>query len=475
MSKLFLTDNKRSKKLYSSIIKKTVKAITESLNSSKAYSGLTPKELKETIKVDNILPAEGIGFEATLDRVSKKVLPNFLRTSSIDYMAHLHSPPLMESITSELILSTFNQSMDSWDQAPVATEIEVEVVNKLCELYGYGESSDGIFTSGGTQSNLMGITLARDWFCNVKLNHDVKAFGLPSEYGKLRIYTSSISHFSVEKSAHLLGLGYNSVVWVDVDDNQRMDLSSLKSAIEKDIENGLIPMAVVGTIGTTDYGSIDPLEDINDICREYGLWFHGDAAYGSGLILSSKYSNRIEGIELCDSITVDFHKMFLLPISCGAFLLKDKSNFEALKLHADYLNREEDEEDGYTNLVGKSMQTTRRFDALKVWMVFQSQGRDNLSGIISKSVDNANFVYNELVKDDAFVVAVKPEISSVVFRLNSDCEVNKRVRRSLIHDHGIVIGQTILDDKVYLKLTLLNPLLEENNLLDLIDFIKGLP
>lgn len=474
MLNLFLTEDKKSKKLFSKIIKDTTKAITNSIDSSKAYSGLTPEELKEVIKVDNILPLEGEGFDKVLEKVSKKVLPNFLRTSSIDYMAHLHSPPFMESITSELILSTFNQSMDSWDQAPVATEIELEVVNKLCELYGYGSSSDGIFTSGGTQSNLMGITLGRDWFCNTKLKHDVKALGLPSDYNKLRIYTSSISHFSVEKSAHLLGLGYNSVVKVDVDENQRMDAEKLRESIKRDLEIGNHPMAVVGTIGTTDFGSIDPLEDISDICREYGLWFHGDAAYGSGLVLSSKYSNRIEGIELCDSITLDFHKMFLLPISCGAFLLKDKKNFEALTLHADYLNREEDEEDGYTNLVGKSMQTTRRFDALKVWMVFQSQGRDNLSNIISKSVDNANFVYSELINDDEYSVAVKPEISSVVFRLNRDCEVNKRVRRALIHDHGVVIGQTVLNDLVYLKLTLLNPLLNQKNLTDLLDLIKSL-
>lgn len=474
MSNIFLTSEKSSKKLFSNIIKRTTKAITESITTERAYSGLTPEELKAAVKVDNILPKEGVGFDEVLNRVKEKILPNFLRTSSIDYMAHLHSPPLMESITSELILSTFNQSMDSWDQAPVATEIELEVVKKLCELYNMGNNSDGIFTSGGTQSNLMGITLARDWFCTTKLNHDVKLLGLPKEYNKLRIYTSSISHFSVEKSAHLLGLGYNAVVKVDVDENQKMDPEILRAQIVNDIEDGFMPMAVVATIGTTDYGSIDPLVELSEICSDFGLWLHGDAAYGSGLILSTKYSHRIDGIELCDSLTVDFHKMFLLPISCGAFLIKEEKNFEVLKLHADYLNREEDEEDGYTNLVGKSMQTTRRFDALKVWMIFQSQGLNNLSSIISKSVNNANFVYNVLQDDVEFTVAVKPAISSVVFRLNSDDETNKRVRRDLIHDHGIVIGQTVLDEKTYLKLTLLNPLLREEDLTKLLDLIKTL-
>lgn len=474
MSNLFLTSDKKSKKAFDKIVKKSSKAIQDSLKSSAAYSGLTPEELKKVIFTENILPESGHGFDETLEEVKKKILPNFLNVTSTDYMAHLHSPPLMESISSELILSAFNQSMDSWDQAPVATEIELQVVEKLCQLYGYDKKGDGIFTSGGTQSNLMGITLARDWFCNTKLNYDIKALGLPPEYNKFRIYTSEVSHFSVEKSAHLLGLGYNSVVKVAVDSRQKMDIDSLRTSIETDLSNGLIPICVVATIGTTDYGSIDPLEEINELCIEHGLWLHGDAAYGSGLILSSKYSSRIDGIENCDSITIDFHKMFMLPISCGAFLLKDTDNFKTLTLHADYLNREEDEEEGYTNLVGKSMQTTRRFDALKVWMTFYSQGRVNLSYIISKSVDNANFVYNSLLKREEFDVVTKPEISSVVFRLKQDCEVNKRVRRELIHKHGIVIGQTVLKDKTYLKLTLLNPLLTEKHLDDLLDLIKSL-
>ncbi len=473
-SNLFLTSDKKSKKEYQRIIEKTAKAICNSMDSTKAYDGLTPAELKDLVTDGSILPLEGLGFDKMLKEVSEKILPNFLRVSSTDYMAHLHSPPLMESLTSELILATFNQSMDSWDQSPIATEIEVEVINQLCEMYGYGENSDGIFTSGGSQSNLMGITLARDWFCNTKLNHDVKWLGLPQNYSKFRYYTSEISHFSVEKSTHLLGLGYNAVVKVPVDKTQKMDHLKLRELIEKDLKEGNIPVAVVATIGTTDYGSIDPLEDISDVCKDFGLWLHGDAAYGSGLILSGKYSNRIDGIELCDSITIDFHKMFLLPISCGAFILKDKKFLETLTLHADYLNREEDEEEGYTNLVGKSMQTTKRFDALKVWMVFKSRGKDNLSAIITRSVDNAKFVYEYINNHENFEIVTKPEISSVVFRIKADCEVNKKVRRKLIHEHGIVIGQTIFDKKVHLKLTLLNPLITEENLVNLVELINKL-
>lgn len=476
---LFLTSDEADKKRFLESVSKAAEAISKSYTNTRAFSGLKPEEVKDMVSGVELLPKEGIGFDKTMAKVEEMVLPHMLKVSSTDYMAHLHSPPLMESLISELILASGNQSMDSWDQAPVATEIEVDVINQLCKLYGMPDGSDGIFTSGGTQSNLMGITLARDWFCNESLKHDVKKFGLPKEYNKIRIYTSEISHFSVEKSAHLLGLGYNSVVKVPVTANQKMDVDKLGKIIADDIDNGLIPMAVIGTVGTTDYGSIDDLNSIADLCTKFGLWLHADAAYGSGLILSNTASNRLSGIERCDSITVDFHKMFLLPISCGAFFLKDSKNFSHLTLHADYLNREEDEEEGYTNLVGKSMQTTRRFDALKVWMIFQSLGKDKLSDTIDKTLGNAQYFYNKVNSDPNFQVVTVPEISSVVFRyFESDASdekldtLNKRIRRDLIHTDGIVIGQTIFDGKVFLKLTLLNPLIESENLDKLINVIK---
>jgi L-2,4-diaminobutyrate decarboxylase len=166
--------------------------------------------------------------------------------------------------------------------------------------------------------------------------------------------------------------------------------------------------------------------------------------------------------------------MFLLPISCGAFLVKEGKNLDAFTLHADYLNREEDEEDGYTNLVGKSLQTTRRFDALKVWMAFQVRGKDGYASIIDTCIENATYVYEKLSVHKAFAVAIQPEISSVVFRLQTSCEVNKKVRRKLIHSQGVVIGQTVYEGKTYLKFTLLNPTVTHEKLDALLSLIEQL-
>lgn len=481
MQKNNLLLTKDSKDEFLRIITETAQAITDSLCDTKAYAGLSPEELKKAVHVEELLPNEGEGFDNVLNALKKQILPHFLRTSSTDYMAHLHSPALMESIAAELIIASFNQSMDSWDQAPVATEVELEVIRKLCSMYGYTDESDGVFTSGGSQSNISALLFARDWYCREKLNYDVKKHGLPENYRKLRIYTSEISHFSMEKGAHLLGLGYDCVVKVPVDTKQKMDVNALERLIETDLKNGNLPFCVVATIGSTDYGSIDPMDKISCLCKKYDLWLHADAAYGSAVVLSSKHAHRVDGFGNCDSITVDFHKMFLLPISCSAVLLKNASDFEALKLHADYLNREEDEEDGYTNLVGKSLQTTRRFDALKVWVSFKMRGKNGWGELIDTCMENAAYLYSCLKKDVCFETVTEPEISSVVFRIlsadetkiSSD-EVNKRVRRTLIHEHGVVIGQTVHDKKVYLKFTLLNPLVTHEKLDSLLSLIKSI-
>lgn len=472
MEHFFLTNEQNSKNEYIKIINETASEIANAFNSSSAYSGPTPQELKKIVQQDSILPEKGLGWEKVLNITKQKILPNLLRTSSTDYMPHLHSPALLESIAAELIIATFNQSMDSWDQAPVATEIELEVVNHLCSLFGYNKNADGVFTSGGSQSNETAIILALNWFTSNILKFDIKKYGLPENFTKLRMYTSEISHFSMEKTAQIIGLGTNCVVKVPVNAKKQMDFDALKNLIEKDIEKGNIPFLVVATIGTTDFGSIDPFEQIAELCAKNNIWLHADAAYGSGVILSKKYAEKLKNINLCNSITVDFHKMFLLPISCSALLVKDGTNFSALTIHADYLNRTEDEEEGYTNLVDKSLQTTRRFDALKVWIAFQTRGKDGWNEIITKNLDNAKYLYSIISKNKNFVAVTEPEISSVVFRHISSDETNKKIRKELLHKHGIVIGQTVSDGKVCLKFTLLNPLMTHEKLEQLVSIIE---
>ena len=469
---LLLSESKEVQKRFSEMIDETLSAVFGSFSDHSAISGIHPHALAAKVNSLGFLPEKGKGFEAVLEDVKRDILPHLLRTWSTKYMPHLHSPVLTETICSELIISCFNDSMDSWDQGPAATELEESMVHGLVRLFGFPEdTSDGCFTSGGSQSNISAIIAARDWFCTERFGWDVKMNGLPPEYSKLRIYTSEISHFSMDKASHILGMGYAAVRKIPVDDRCRIDVDAFGRMLEEDVAAGLIPFCAVATFGTTDFGSIDDAKGMRELCDRYGMHLHADAAYGSGLIMSERYRERISAIALCDSLTVDFHKMFLLPISCSAIIVRDRELLKCFELHADYLNREEDEEDGYINLVGKSMQTTRRFDALKVYMAFQTRGSEGFGRIIDTAVGNASYFYGRISEDPAFIAPVEPEMSSVVFALEGGDDLNKRVRRQLLSE-GTVIGQTVKDGRVMLKFTLLNPNLGPSQIDGIIERIK---
>ena len=471
---LLLSDSKDIQDRFSQMIRETLSAIFNSFSDDSAFSGIGPYDLRKEIGSLGFLPQKGKGFEETLKETERTILPHMLRTWSTKYMPHLHSPVLTETICSELVIACFNDSMDSWDQGPAATELEESMVHGLLELFGFPkDTGDGNFTSGGSQSNISAIIAARDWYCMKRFGWDVKMNGLPPEYTRMRVYTSEISHFSMDKASHILGMGYRAVRKIPVDFRCRIDLKAFERMLEEDVSAGLYPYCAVATFGTTDFGSIDDAEGMRELCDRYGMHLHADAAYGSGLIMSQQYKDRIRSISVCDSVTVDFHKMFLLPISCSALLMKDGGRLKCFELHADYLNREEDEEDGYINLVGKSMQTTRRFDALKVFMAFQTRGADGYAKIIDTAVGNASYFYQRISSDPEFIAPVEPELSSVVFALKAGDEVNKKVRRALMAE-GTVIGQTVMDGRVMLKFTLLNPNLDHTMIDRIISRIKEL-
>ena len=471
---LLLSESPEVRAKLAEMLRETLSAIYRSYSDDSAFSGINPYDLRKQVADLGFLPEQGKGFDKVLEETEKVIMPHLLRTWSTKYMPHLHSPALTETICSELIISCFNDSMDSWDQGPAATELEESMVRGLCNLYGFtNKDADGNFTSGGSQSNISALIAARDWYCTKRFGWDVKMNGLPPEYKKLRIYTSEISHFSMDKASHILGMGYAAVRKIPVDSKCRIDLQAFKRMVEEDVAAGLYPFCAVATLGTTDFGSIDDAKGMREICDKYGMHLHGDAAYGSGLMMSRTYRSRLFATAICDSVTVDFHKMFLLPISCSALLMRDGERLKCFELHADYLNREEDEEDGYINLVGKSMQTTRRFDALKVFMAFQTRGMDGYTEMIDRCVGNAAYMYQTIKNDADFIAPVEPELSSVVFALAAGDEVNKKVRRALLNE-GIVIGQTVKDGKVMLKFTLLNPNLGHERIDEIVSRIREL-
>ncbi|MBE9125225.1 MULTISPECIES: pyridoxal phosphate-dependent decarboxylase family protein [unclassified Coleofasciculus] len=460
----FLSDSGDSISAYRDAIATAQEVLIDCFaNQTRPYSGANPDELAAMLAASEVCPETGKQLKLILNYVGETILNNSVVVSHPTCIAHLHCPPLTAALAAEVLISATNQSMDSWDQSPAATVLEQRVVDWLCRLFGYGEDGDGVFTSGGTQSNFMGLLLARDRYVGDRFGWSVQQQGLPPESSRLRILSSAASHFTIRQAAALLGLGEQAVVRVETDADYRLCPVALERELAQLSRQNLLPIALVATVGTTDFGSIDPLPELAALAKQYGLWLHVDAAYGGALILSDRHRHKLAGIELADSITVDFHKLFYQPISCGAFLLKDRSHFNAIALHADYLNPKTNAEAGIPDLVTKSVQTTRRFDALKLYVSLQALGRQGFAELIDTTINLATETARLIDAEPVLELANQPEINAVVFRycpqkMSADANViNRPIRASLMRRGEAVLAQTQIGDRVYLKFTLLNP------------------
>ncbi|MCP1356495.1 pyridoxal phosphate-dependent decarboxylase family protein [Aneurinibacillus migulanus] len=451
-------------------------------NSVKPYSGKSPQQVEDDVKKIGPISETGESLTDVVEELGTYVLPNSILVTHPKSIAHLHCPPLIPALAAEMMISALNQSMDSWDQSAAATHLEEEMIRWLCETFGFSGEADGTFTSGGTQSNYMGLLLARDAFCHEHWNWDVQQDGLPREAYRLRILCSEDAHFTVKKSASQLGLGEKSVVLVKADNTRRLCMEDLQKKLERLQQENLLPFAIVATCGTTDFGSIDPLQDIASIAREHKLWFHVDAAYGGALRLSRSLFGKIQGIELADSVTVDFHKLFYQPISCGAFLVRDRTNFRFINYHAAYLNPEKDEEEGMPHLVNKSVQTTRRFDALKLFVSLKVIGTKRFGEMIDYTCELAQAAADTICAMENLIVLNKqPELNAVVFRYQTPYgkeedmnKVNQLIHQTLLHSGSGIIARTSIEGKAYLKFTLLNPRTTIRDIKDLLDEIQKL-
>jgi diaminobutyrate-2-oxoglutarate transaminase len=272
-----------------------------------------------------------------------------------------------------------------------------------------------------------------------------------------------------------MGLGEKAVLSVPAHENGTMDVTQIERVIEESKARGEIPFAIVGTAGTTDHGAIDDLNVVADIAKKYELWMHVDSAYGGALILSS-HKERLSGIERAHSVSVDFHKLFYQTISCGALLVNDKANFKYLLHHADYLNREHDT---LPNLVDKSIATTKRFDALKVYMTMQSVGADELGRMYDHLIEQTQQVAQRINENTTFELLAQPCLSTVLFRVvkssGSDLDkLNQKLRMEALTRGVAVLGETVIAGKTALKFTILNPCLTMSDFDTLLSQIEDL-
>ncbi|MBA8954781.1 pyridoxal phosphate-dependent decarboxylase family protein [Actinomadura namibiensis] len=407
-----------------------------------------------------ILPEEGLPVEEALYGVARAAAEGAADPSAPHCVAHLHTPPLAVAAAADLAASALNPSMDSWDQAPAAAVVEDEVTAVLARLvYAGRPAPDAVITSGGTESNLVALLLFRER-------------ALAAGARAPRVFVGANAHHSVRRAAWLLGLPEPVVVDCP---GGRMDPAALGRALAAHAGRDGSPALVAATAGTTDEGLVDPLPELAEVARAHGAELHVDAAYGGPLLFSERLAPRLAGIEHAVSVTYDLHKLGWQPVAAGVLAVADTALLEPLSLTADYLNADDDTEAGLPDLLGRSIRTSRRPDALKIAATLRALGRRGMGGAVEHCVGVAEEFARAVDAHPALRRhAGSPGISTVLFRpVAADAlaatageeagdELVAGIRRELLAEGRAVLGRARVADgdgrrRLWLKVTLLHP------------------
>jgi L-2,4-diaminobutyrate decarboxylase len=388
--------------------------------------------------VEPVLPEQGIGAGEALRSLVHAVAQGSADPADPLCVAHLHTPPLALAVAADLAGSALNPSMDSWDQAPAASELEALLTRTLAaEVYPGAPAPDAVVTTGGTEANQLGLLLARE-----------------KQQGLVQVVCGEGTHHSVRRAAWLLGLPEP----VTVPQHSRgIDLTALDAALTT-LRGSVL---VVATVGTTDTGRIDPLPEIADLCERHRAELHIDAAYGGPLLFSAGLRPLLDGLDRAHSVTLDLHKLGWQPVAVGLLAVADRARLAPLGHTAEYLNADDDTRAGLPDLLGRSLRTTRRPDVLKVAVTLKALGRTGLGALVERSCATARDFAELVEQTPGLQLYERPTLSTVLFRPTAATdEQTARIRRALLTEGRAVLGRARPDgptSRLWLKATFLNP------------------
>jgi aromatic-L-amino-acid decarboxylase len=353
------------------------------LDDAPVCSPATPAELAALF--DEPLPLDGSSAEEIFERVRADIIPHAMNIPSPRYFGLFNPTPLPVAVWADAVASAVNQNGAAWRNSPSVSVVEAQVLRWLCQLLGYGPEAFGTLTSGGSEANLVGLKCARDRAVGGARDGGLRAAGAK---GNLVVYASEQSHYSFVKSVDILGLGRENLRKIESDARFHIRTDLLRAAIERDLGEGNAPVCVAGAAGATSTGVVDPLDELADIAREFGLWFHVDAAYGGGLAFSEKHKWRLRGIERADSIAFDPHKWMFVPFECGALLVRGGGRVlrDAFDITPEYLSEERGGADVEYDFFRYGQLGTRRAMALKVWAALKSLGVRGYAAEVDRQV-----------------------------------------------------------------------------------------
>ncbi len=371
--------------------------------------GITGAEARAL--VEEALPREGGDLEEILAACARVVMPGSRRNGHPGFFGYVSSSVDPVGVAADAIASALNQNLPAWRSAPVAVQMERTVVGWLSEAVGFG-SPNGYLTSGGSMANFSALATALR-------NAEMQA-GCGRE--RVCVYLTSQTHFSLKKAAMVLGVGEDRVRLVAVDERYRMVAGELVRMIERDRAAGLAPACVCLSAGTTNTGAIDPIEEIVEAVGTGGdaggeaVWVHVDGAYGAPAAMLPAYAVLRDAFARVDSLSLDPHKWLFAPLDCGCLLVRDDARMvEAMSVHADYTavsNTEDDERYAYFD---RALETSRRFRALKVWMILKARGVDAIAERIAENIELREYL-DERIAQEARLEGLGSGLSVSCFR-----------------------------------------------------------
>jgi aromatic-L-amino-acid decarboxylase len=363
-----------------------------------------PAELAALL--DEPLPEHETPAAEVLDELAR-LLPYATAIPSPRYHGLLNPAPTPIGVFAESMAGAINQNVGAWRHGSLGVSIEERAIRWLADLYHLPPEATGTLTSGGTEANLTAAACARH-----RADPSVRTQGLSG--APLVGYVSREGHFSLDRSFDILGLGSQNLQMIESDAGCRIRVAELRKRIAADREAGLRPFFLVGILGTTSTGAVDPLADLAAVAREEGLWFHVDAAYGGAAALSPKLAPLCAGVELADSITVDPHKWFFVPFSAGAILVRDASVLPDTFAQDPVYIRDLQTEG--RKFFREGILGSRRFNALKLWLSLKRYGRVAYAAEIEREVAMTRLLHELLVADGRFIFPHEPVLAITCFR-----------------------------------------------------------
>ena len=366
----------------------------------------SPAVVRQALEAQRTLPKQGADPAQLLRHAADLLFDHSLFNGHPRFWGYITSSAAPIGALGELLAAAVNPNVGAWLLSPMASEIEGQTIRWMAEMLGYPVDCGGLFVSGGNMANLVCFLAARQ----AKAAWDVRTKGMDGT--RLRAYCSKETHTWIQKAADIAGMGTDAIRWIPVDDEMRVDLTALKEQILKDGEAGDRPALVVGNAGSVSTGAIDPLPEMAALCREFGLWFHVDGAYGGLAAVLPDAPDAFAGLREADSVAVDPHKWLYAPLEAGCALVRDPEKLRAtFAYHPVYYHFGVEA----TNYFDLGPQNSRGFRALKVWLALQQAGREGYEQMLSEDIHLARALF-ERISQYAELDALTQSLSITTFR-----------------------------------------------------------